>query len=103
MSRVRFKILPTTQLLALPAHLGITKLMAFPTAKRKEGNTKSVGVNPFQWACCNGAYDNGPPGVFTIIMKQMVMPLNISKAVKRCVGVNIAIVGLWLGMLKNKQ
>jgi hypothetical protein len=55
------------------------KLMAFPTANRNEGKTRSVGVKPCHEACRRGL--NGIallPGVFTIIMKQMVRPLNTS-------------------------
>lgn len=58
--------------------------MAFPTANKKEGNTKSVGVNPCQFACSKGEKVVAPfPGVFTIIIKQIVIPLNTSRAVKR--------------------
>jgi hypothetical protein len=32
------------------SHFGNTKLIALPTANKKEGKTKSVGVNPFQAA-----------------------------------------------------
>jgi len=35
-------------------HFGITKLKALPTANKKEGNTRSVGVNPCHCACNNG-------------------------------------------------
>ena len=34
---------------------GITNAMALPTANKKNGNTKSVGVTPCQPACSNGA------------------------------------------------
>lgn len=34
---------------------GITKAIALPTAKRKKGNTRSVGVHPCQGACSSGA------------------------------------------------
>ena len=33
---------------------GITKDMALPTAKRKKGNTISVGVQPCHGACSSG-------------------------------------------------
>ena len=68
------------------AHLSITKLMALPTAKRNEGKTRSVGVKPCHWACNNGEYVVCPlPGVFTMIMKQTVMPRNTSRASERWV------------------
>ena len=79
MSAVRLKIFPKTADSAIPSHRGITKLMALPTANKKDGNTKSVGVNPCQAACCKGAKVGSPPGVFTIIIKQMVIPLNTSR------------------------
>jgi hypothetical protein len=54
--------------------------MALPTANKKDGKTKSVGVKPFHCACKNGAKVAAPsPGVFTIIIKQMVIPLNTSR------------------------
>jgi len=34
--------------------LGMTKERAFPTAKRKKGNTISVGVRPCHAACSSG-------------------------------------------------
>jgi hypothetical protein len=61
-----------------------TKLKALPTANKKDGNTKSVGVNPFQSACFNGQNVVAPfPEVFTMIIKQIVNPRKTSKAVKR--------------------
>src|SRR5579875_4046489 len=58
--------------------------MALPTANKKEGNTRSVGVKPCHCACSSGAKGVAPlPGVFTIIIKQMVMPRNTSNAKKR--------------------
>src|SRR5688500_4754543 len=63
------------------------KLIALPTAKRNEGNTRSVGVNPCQSACSNGSKGVAPlPGLFTIIMKQTVSPRNTSSARKREAG-----------------
>ena len=52
-----------------------------PIAKRNDGNTRSVGVNP-----CHAAWCNGPqatlslPGVFTMIMNAIVMPRKMSSA-----------------------
>ena len=54
MIAVRLKILPSTCDWLRLFHLFITKLMALPTANRKEGKTRSVGVNPCQWACSSG-------------------------------------------------
>jgi hypothetical protein len=34
--------------------LGKTKAMALPTANKKNGNTRSVGVTPCQGACSSG-------------------------------------------------
>jgi hypothetical protein len=62
--------------------------MALPTANIKDGNTRSVGVKPFQWAWCSGAKVVASlPGMFTIIIKQIVIPLKTSSAVKRCTSV----------------
>ena len=52
-----------------------------PIAKRNDGNTRSVGVNP-----CHEAWRSGPqatlplPGVFTMIMSAIVMPRKMSSA-----------------------
>src|SRR6516225_11211130 len=80
MMSVRLKILPNTCDWLIVLHFFITKLMAFPTAKRNEGNTRSVGVKPCQAACSRGEYVNLLPDVFTIIIKQIVIPLNTSRA-----------------------
>ena len=61
------------------------KLIALPTANKKEGNTRSVGVKPCHAACSNGLKGAAPlPGVFTMIIKQMVIPLNTSRERNRC-------------------
>ena len=84
MSAVRFVILNKKAGVLNLSHLGKTKLMAFPMANKKEGNTKSVGVKPCQLACIKGAKVCAPsPGVFTMIIKQMVIPLKTSKDKKR--------------------
>ena len=84
-SAVRLVILATMLEWLIPSHLGSTKLRAFPTANKKEGNTKSVGVNPCHFACNKGAKVTSLPGVFTIIIKQIVIPRNTSRARNRCV------------------
>jgi hypothetical protein len=62
----------------------IEKLNAFPTAKRKNGNTRSVGVHPFHGACRKGAYTNSQlPGLFTRIIPATVIPRNTSRERKR--------------------
>jgi hypothetical protein len=76
--------LPATFPLPIPAILGMVKAMALPTAKRKEGNTRSVGVNPCHEACSSGSKGADPAWLFTMIMKHTVIPLNTSRAVKRC-------------------
>ena len=61
------------------------KGMALPTAKRKDGNTKSVNVQPFHSACSNCENGVAPlPCVFTIIMRKIVIPRNTSSVMKRC-------------------
>jgi hypothetical protein len=60
----------------------LEKLKALPTANRNDGKTRSVGVKPIHGAWSSGAHTFAPePGAFTMIMKQMVMPLKISSAV----------------------
>src|SRR5438105_6873997 len=84
MSSVRFNIFATTAGVLIASHLRITKLRALPTANIKEGNTRSVGVNPCHLACSKGAKVKASLGdVFTMIMKQMVMPRKTSSARKR--------------------
>ena len=83
--KVRFKIFQTTLCVGMVTHLLITKLMAFPTANKNDGKTKSVGVKPFQGECSKGENVVASfPDVFTIIIKQTVMPRNTSKATFRC-------------------
>ena len=58
------------------------KLSALPTANKKEGNTRSVGVKPNQSAWVKGAQCAAPePGELTIIIKQMVIPRKMSSVV----------------------
>ena len=79
--KLRFSIFQITSEAGLFSHFNITKLMALPTAKRKEGKTRSVGVNPCQFACKSGEKVVAPfPGVFTMIMKQIVRPRKTSSA-----------------------
>ena len=60
--------------------LGITKARALPTAKRKNGNTRSVGVSPCHAACSSGSkICDHVPGLFTSIMRQTVAPRNTSR------------------------
>jgi hypothetical protein len=88
MSAVRFVIFNKKTGLLNLSHLGKTKLMAFPMANKKEGNTKSVGVKPCQSACKKGAKVWAPsPGVFTMIIKQMVIPLKTSSDKNLCVDI----------------
>src|SRR4051812_12144329 len=78
-SAVRLIIFQTTSELLCPANFFIAKLMALPTANKNEGNTRSVGVKPNQAACWSGAKGVAPlPGVFTIIIKQIVIPRKTS-------------------------
>jgi hypothetical protein len=60
--------------------LGKTKLSELPIVNKKDGNTKSAGVNPCQLTCLKGAkVCNTSPGVLTIIIKQIIMPRKTSK------------------------
>ena len=70
---------PTIHFIVNSSNLGNTKAMALPTANKKKGKTKSVGVIPCQVACFNGAYILPQlPGLFTNIMSATVAPLNTS-------------------------
>ena len=58
--------------------------IATPEIKRNEGKTRSVGVHPCHEACLSGAYTwLHVPGVFTMIMKTTVIPLNTSRDISR--------------------
>ncbi len=60
-----------------------------PTITRKNGNTRSVGVQPFHSACSSGAYTwLQVPGLLTSSMAATVMPRSASTDAKR--------VGVWL-------
>ena len=73
-----------------------TKANAFPTANRKEGKTKSVGVNPCQLACSNGPKVKlQSPEVFTIIIKQMVIPRKTSSALNLFIMYSISFVSIY--------
>lgn len=63
------------------------KLIALPTANKNDGKTRSVGVNPCHCACSSGEKASAPlPGVFTIIIKQIVIPLKTSRERNRWLG-----------------
>ena len=87
-SNPRLRIFVSAADWLISCSLGITNAMALPTAKRKNGKTRSVGVQPSQGACFNGPYIcPQSPGLFTRIMRQTVAPRKISRAWKRgCVG-----------------
>ena len=71
-------------LLLMSLYLSNEKLIALPTANKNDGKTRSVGVKPNQVACSSGGYGLAPlPGVLTMIIKQMVIPLKTSNAKKR--------------------
>ena len=59
---------------------GITNDNALPTANKKKGKTRSVGVQPCQGAWASGAYKlDQLPGLFTKIIKATVAPRNTSR------------------------
>ena len=85
---VRFTVLVQNSEVVIP----LLKLIAFPTANKKAGKTRSVGVKPCQLAWSKGANGVAPvPGVFTMIMKQTVMPLNTSRERNRVLALTIPI------------
>ncbi len=52
---VRLRMWKVTSRLGCPLNLSKLKLMAAPTANKKEGNTRSVGVKPCHAACSRGS------------------------------------------------
>src|ERR1700679_2696664 len=57
-----------------------------PTTKTKVGKTRSVGVRPFHVAWFIKRHEPGPPLLFTMIMKAMVMPRTTSREIRRLTG-----------------
>tara|TARA_B100001029_G_C14753455_1_gene282059 strand:- start:267 stop:482 length:216 start_codon:yes stop_codon:yes gene_type:complete len=54
-------------------------LIDVPTKNKKKGKTKSVSVHPCHLACSKGEYTYPQlPGLLTIIIRAMVIPLKIS-------------------------
>lgn len=81
---VRLNNLPSTLPVPNCLYFTMEKLIALPTANKNVGNTRSVGVNPFHEACESGEKGAAPlPWLLTIIIKQIVMPLNTSRARNR--------------------
>ena len=79
-STVRFTIFPISGHDGLNSNLRREMYVDIPMMNMKKGNTRSVGVRPFHWACWSGAYVPGPPELFTMIMPAMVMPRMMSRA-----------------------
>ena len=79
-NRVRLTTFPQNFAGPAASKRGITKDIALPTANKKKGNTKSVGVQPCQGACSSGpkicAQD---PGLLTRIISATVAPLKTSR------------------------
>ena len=58
------------------------KAMDVPTQKRKNGKTRSHGVQPSQAACLRGGKIlDQEPGLLTMIMKATVRPLSTSREI----------------------
>ena len=75
------RVITFFQKIASPAasRRGITNAIALPTAKRKKGNTRSVGVKPCHGACSSGSNICPQlPGLFTRIIRHTVAPLKTS-------------------------
>jgi len=54
-------------------------LIDAPTKNRKKGNTRSVSVQPCHFAWRSGGYTLAQlPGLFTMIIRAIVIPLNMS-------------------------
>lgn len=81
---VRFNTFFQNTLPACVRNLGITKDIALPTANKKKGNTRSVGVQPCQGACFKGEKAQLQlPGLLTRIMRATVAPLKTSSEQQR--------------------
>lgn len=78
--RVRIKICSKSKYFE-----GFDSTVVTPTINRKNGKTKSVGVQPCHSACSNGGYTfPQSPGLFTIVINIMVRPRKTSSEVRRC-------------------
>lgn len=83
-STVRKRIFFSTSADPSASYLEIENASALPTANRKNGKTRSVGVQPSQGACFSGAYTYFPlPGVLTSTIPAMVIPRKMSRARNR--------------------
>src|SRR5665647_2465616 len=86
-TNVRLKIFINTVPCDKFVYFFCEKLIALPTANKKDGKIKSVSVNPLHCACISGEKGVTPlPGVFTIIIKHIVIPRKISSDKKRIFG-----------------
>jgi hypothetical protein len=65
--------------------LASEKVSDTPTIHMKDGNTVSVGVQPFHLACRSGAYACDPsPGLFTNTISAIVAPRKASRDTSLC-------------------
>src|SRR5271155_285005 len=85
MIAARRKIGASSLLRGTPAAMRFPKdsVIATPTIHRNVGKTVSVMVHPFQAEWLSGAYDFGPPALFTITIRAMVAPRSASSATRR--------------------
>src|ERR1044072_7557806 len=61
-----------------------------PTMKRKNGKTRSVGVQPLHAACSSGQQMcSHDPGLFTRIIPAIVIPRNTSSETRRWLSVGV--------------
>ena len=79
----RFSIFPADSFEKVKSYFRKEKNMETPIINIKKGNTRSVGVSPFQAACRKGANTFHEPGLFTRIIPATVSPRNTSRASKR--------------------
>ena len=77
---VRLNTFVTLSFDSLKLYFRSEKNMETPVMNIKNGNTKSVGVRPFQRACSKGVYTYfHDPGLFTKIIPAIVIPLITSR------------------------
>src|SRR5271170_3006767 len=81
----RRKIGPSRLVRGTPAAMRLPNdsVMETPTIHRNAGNTVSVKVHPCHAEWLSGAYDLGPPALFTITIRAMVAPRRASSATRR--------------------
>jgi hypothetical protein len=65
-------------------YLDKEKAIVTPTMNKKNGNTQSAKVQPFQYECANhGCIDGERLAILTRIIAAIVMPRKVSREIRR--------------------